>query len=884
VALGRVQPVSSARGDTAGPGGAADGRRVPITMNQQGGADRAESDLPLEDDDLPSRPNPWQRLRVRLADRGDSEHEQILIRIGIAAAAFVYLYLVAQSTGEAAELALRCIPLSVAYLLGSLALLGHLLWRTGVQPGRRCSGMLLDMMTLTLALILGQETGALFYPFYLWITFGMGFRYGRRYLFASAALSLISFALVIVLTDYWRAQPALAASLWGALLVLPAYASTLLTKLTDALARAEEASVAKSRFLATMSHELRTPLHAIIGMADMLRGTRLDGEQEDMVRTVRSAGRTLLDMISDVLDIAKIEFGNAEGRTTEFDLHGLIATVRALLHHQAASKGVALHIEIDPGVPYRLLGAARPLQQILVNLVANGIKFTDRGSITIRLMGEAITAERALLRFEVEDTGIGIAEDAQERIFERFAQVDESATRRYGGTGLGLSIARQLANMMGGTLAVSSALGAGACFTLRVAFARLPEPERSLQGRVVLVGPRDLTAVYCRRMVAWGIEVSTVADLAQACEALERIQRHHVVLVVGDKPDEALASGAALADRFAAEPLDLVLVGTTDRASAPGCLAVIPSDATEAPLYNALHAALAVPEAPADDALTAPWRTGARRRILVAEDNRTNQRVIERMLRSVGHEVTIVGDGEQALDALENDPFDLVLMDLNMPVMGGLDAIKLHRFASGATAMPRFVALTADASDETRRRSAEAGIDAYVTKPIEVRELLSLVDRLTRSGTEPVVQSAPPSAVVVPHPRLASASPILDHAYLDRLRQLDRQDGFLEEVIHDFIADADQLAVQLETAAHQRDAVAFRDCAHAVRSSAAHIGATSIFEMCLAWRHIDPAELAEHGAGHAARLKSELERLRVALIAMLNEQTTHQPPVVSRPH
>ena len=211
----------------------------------------------------------------------------------------------------------------------------------------------------------------------------------------SAALSLVSFGVVIAVTDYWRSQPALATGLWIALLLLPAYASTLLTKLTDALARAEEANLAKSRFLATMSHELRTPLHAIIGMADMLRGTRLDGEQEDMVRTVRTAGRTLLDMISDLLDIAKIEFGNAEGRTVEFDLHALIATVRALLHHQAAGKGLALHIEIEPGIPYRLLGAARPLQQILVNLVANSIKFTEQGSVTIRLLGETVTAARA---------------------------------------------------------------------------------------------------------------------------------------------------------------------------------------------------------------------------------------------------------------------------------------------------------------------------------------------------------------------------------------------------------------------------------------------------------------------------------------------------------
>jgi two-component system, sensor histidine kinase RpfC len=825
----------------------------------------------------------WQRLRARLADRVDSEHEQILVRDVIAMAIVVGLTVAALGEPPPPQVG-ELLLIAGGYLLGALLLLAHLLYDPRPRPTRRYIGMLLDMLALTLVLLLGHETSAIFYPFYLWITLGMGFRYGRSYLRVSAALSLVSFGAVIAVTEYWRSQPALATGLWIALLLLPAYASTLLTKLTDALARAEEANVAKSRFLATMSHELRTPLHAIIGMADMLRGTRLDVEQEDMVRTVRTAGRTLLDMISDLLDIAKIEFGNAEGRTVEFDLHGLVATVRALLHHQAAGKGLALHIEVDAGIPYRLRGAARPLQQILVNLVANSIKFTEQGGVTVRLASETVTTERASLRIEVEDTGIGIPADAQERIFERFAQVDESVTRRYGGTGLGLSIARQLAGMIGGTLTVRSEPGAGACFTLHVAFARLPDAERSLQGRVVLVGPRDLTAGYCRRMVAWGIETSPVTDLARACEALERAQRHRVVLAVGAGPQEAASYGAILANRFADEPLDLILVGADARSNVPPCLAALPADVADEQLYNALHAALAAPEAPADEALTAPWRGGASRRVLVAEDNRTNQKVIERMLRSVGHEVTLVDNGEQALNALENSTFDLVLMDLNMPVMGGLDAIKLHRFAANGERMPRFVALTADASDETRRQSAEAGIDAYVTKPVEVRELLSLVDRLTRPGPAPVPSTEPrTSAVVVPHPRMAGASPVLDHDCLERLRQLDDEDGFVAAVITDFLEDADQLVREMACAAANCDADTFRDCAHALRSSAAHIGATAIFELCLAWRRITPDELAEHGAGHVARLESTFEQLRAALRTVLAEHAGRSP-VVSRPH
>ena len=216
----------------------------------------------------------WQRLRARLADRVDSEHEQILVRGVIAVAIVAGLTIAALGEPPPAQVG-TLLLIAGSFLLGALLLLAHLLYDPRARPARRYIGMLLDMLALTLVLLLGQETSAIFYPFYLWITLGMGFRYGRSYLRVSAALSLVSFGAVIAVSDYWRSQPALATGLWIALLLLPAYASTLLTKLTDALARAEEANVAKSRFLATMSHELRTPLHAIIGMADMLRGTRL---------------------------------------------------------------------------------------------------------------------------------------------------------------------------------------------------------------------------------------------------------------------------------------------------------------------------------------------------------------------------------------------------------------------------------------------------------------------------------------------------------------------------------------------------------------------------------------------------------------------------------
>ena len=827
-----------------------------------------------------------RRLGARLQGRPDSEHEQVLIRVGIAAACLLYLTLTALGDGSAASLAQRCRPLGVAYLAGALALLAHLLWQPGSRPARRYAGMGLDMLTLTVALALGGATAAIFYPFYLWVTFGMGFRYGRRYLFVSAASSLLSFALVIAASPYWRGQAALATGLWIALLVLPAYASSLLTKLTDALTRAEEASRTKSRFLATMSHELRTPLHAIIGMADLLRGTPLAGEQREMVRTVRGAGQSLLEMIGDVLEIARIE-SEQPVQAIDFDLHALLASVRSLVQHEALEKGLAFQLRIDPAVPYRLHGARRSLQQILVNLAANAVKFTARGSVTIRVVGEAVDAELVALRIEVADTGIGIAMEAQERIFERFTQADESTTRQYGGTGLGLAIARQLAHLLGGTLTVESTLGAGSRFTFRGTFPRAPEARPALAGQVVLIGDRELAAGYRRRIAAWGADVAIASSAEAVRMLLSQAGQRHAFLLLG--PCEALSEPqlrAEWAARFPAEPLGAVMVGGVGAAAAADtCLAVLPWQVEDRLLHASLHAALAVPDGPAGEtpgrasATSAGW---PRRRILVAEDNRINQLVIMKMLERAGHEISLVGNGEEALDALVDRQFDLVIIDLNMPVMGGLDAVKMHRFTTGGHDVPPFIALTADATDETRRQCEAAGIEGYLAKPVDVDELLPMIDRLTRppSAGLSLVRVERAEAPVPAAPPL----PALDRALLERLRQLDDQDGFVSQVIRDFLVDAEQLIAELAAAARAQDAAAFRDRAHALRSSAAHIGATALFQLCLGWRGIGAAELAAQGGGCIARLEAEFERLRDALLAELAEPAQREPQAVTRPH
>lgn len=374
--------------------------------------------------------------------------------------------------------------------------------------------------------------------------------------------------------------------------------------------------------------------------------------------------------------------------------------------------------------------------------------------------------------------------------------------------------------------------------------------------------------------------------------ALSRAGRQRALLLVGPagNPDRRLSAEAA--GRWAAEPLNVILLGAAPPSAAGNYMARLPEVVADDLLYGSLHAALAVGDGAvgeADEAVTAPAQVWPSRRILVAEDNRINQLVIEKMLQNAHHEVTLVGNGEEALDILAEREFDLVIMDLNMPVMGGLDAVRLHRFATGGRDLPPFVALTADATNDSRRRCEEAGMDAYLTKPVELQELLALVDRLTRPA------AARPSAAWAPGSDLrrssradrlrleaTTAPPVLDQGLLDRLRQLDDDEDFLVGLIEDFIIDAEQLIAELEAGAVAVDAVTFRDRAHALRSSAAHIGATALFELCLGWRGIGAAELAERGADYAVRLRSEFERLRRALLAELGAQQARARAALSR--
>lgn len=702
-----------------------------------------------------------------LSQRPDSEHEQALLRVAIGTLIVLYLLVSSAVRGAIGEGGGALLAIALGFLGFAIALFVALCLRPGLSVPRRLLGMFADNATLSLFMIVGGEVAAPWYPIYLWVTFGNGFRYGRAYLFASGGMSLAGFAAVILATDYWRGESTLALGLLVGLLVLPAYVSTLLKKLTEARRNAEAASQAKSRFLANMSHEMRTPLNAVIGTTDLLLASPLDPAQREMAETARRSGRALLSLIDDILDISKIEAGRLQTEATDFALSELLATIRAIIAPQAAAKGLAFGIETAPGTPDALRGDLRRLQQVILNLAANAVKFTERGEVRIHVGGEQEAPDRLRLRIEVSDTGIGIAPELHDYIFTSFSQADETISRRFGGTGLGLAIAKQLTGLMGGEIGLESEPGRGSLFWLTVP-----------------------------------LEVRSAAE------------------------------GAAPAE--------------------------------SAPAY-------------------VPRRKLS---LLVADDNQTNRLVIQRILEHGGHHVTLVANGEQALAALDAQHFDLVLMDVNMPVMSGLDAAKLYRFASlGDTPVP-IAALTADVTPEMRRLCEEAGMVACIPKPVETRRLLELVDKLA-AGAEadpaaadgPVVNgpaeigAAPipePSAGLAGSPILADAEAVLDEHALEMLAALGAGGSFLPRLVNDFIIDAAQLLDSAEEAVRRGDVGRFRDDMHALRSSAANMGAHRLHRSAQQLSGVTRDMLHANGAAWIARMRQEFGDARVALLRWVN--------------
>jgi two-component system, sensor histidine kinase RpfC len=766
----------------------------------------------------------------------------------------------------------------------------------------------IDIGTPTVLLGYTGERSAIVLFVYTWVAVGHGFRFGLRYLRVAWIASVVAFvgvyALSATVQGFWYRYP----MVWlGALIWIAAptfYVAMLLKQKLAAVQAAEEARVqaeraraeadrerverarvqaeraraeaeaaseAKSDFLATMSHEMRTPLNGVVGAAEMLATKELPPAERQLVDWLLASARQLRSLIDNLLDLRRIEAGKMEIEPAPFDLHVLMNRLAALFEPEAKRAQLRFTKSVSADAPYLLIGDDARIQQVLINLTANAVKFTREGSVRVSVGALTQGPERVTLHFEVRDTGIGIEAEGAARIFERFTQASTGIHRQYGGSGLGTTICKHLVELMGGTINFGSRPGKGTTFWFTVPLARQAEAAEAAPGadlrdaRLYFVSGRagagDAIAAAARRWRLGHARFASVADFIAASRA-EAQYGPRVLLVDGedgaiawrDVPDAIARAGVPM-------PCALAHPGVADNNAFDAGYACVMDGRDERRLATALRSIVAgAPGAGAVPELgrqPPPGATGLR--ILVAEDNSISQQIIGMILRSGGHQVTVVDDGECVLEQYRNVSFDIAVLDMHMPGSNGLEvAREIRRLeAEGQARRMPIIMLTAAASTDLREHSLDAGIDLFLSKPIDPGALLQGVQQAFSQ----------PGADAPYAPAARTHDGYLDRDLLKDMAALAPDAGFVRRLASRFADDAYRLVDRLESALRSGDEREFREIAHALKGAAMMTGAIRVRDAAARLETASKSGLDAIEPAAVRELRTTLEATHHALAA-----------------